>query len=104
MQGWRKNNEDGHVTAVDFEPGHSLFAVFDGHGGVEVAKFCEAHVVDELRAQEEFKQKNYEKALINTFIKLDQMLLSPAGKKELEKIGRKQHVGPSVHDIPDYAF
>lgn len=50
MQGWRKNNEDGHVTAVDFEPGHSLFAVFDGHGGVEVAKFCEAHVVDELRA------------------------------------------------------
>jgi protein phosphatase 1G len=46
MQGWRKSNEDGHVTAVDFEPGHSIFAVFDGHGGVEVAKFCENHIVN----------------------------------------------------------
>ena len=104
MQGWRKNNEDGHVTAVDFEPGHSLFAVFDGHGGVEVAKFCEAHVVEELRGCEEFKQKNYEQALINTFIKLDQMLLTPAGKKQLEKIGRKNHVGPSQAESVDYAF
>ena len=37
MQGWRKSNEDAHITAIDFVPGISLFAVFDGHGGVEVA-------------------------------------------------------------------
>ena len=39
MQGWRKSNEDAHITAPDFVPGHSLFAVFDGHGGSEVAQF-----------------------------------------------------------------
>ncbi len=89
MQGWRKSNEDGHVTAVDFEPGHSIFAVFDGHGGVEVAKFCENHIVNQLSSNEDFKKKNYEKALKETFLKLDQMLISPAGKKELDKIGKK---------------
>jgi len=41
MQGWRKSNEDAHITAVEFDTGLSLFAVFDGHGGCEVAKYCE---------------------------------------------------------------
>ena len=104
MQGWRKNNEDGHVTAVDFEPGHSLFAVFDGHGGVEVAKFCEAHILDELRGSEEFKNRNYEKALVDTFLKMDTMLLAPAGKKELDKIGKKYNMGPGAVESADYAF
>ena len=45
MQGWRKSNEDAHITAVSLEPGISLFAVFAGHGGREVAKYCEAHFV-----------------------------------------------------------
>lgn len=45
MQGWRQANEDAHVTALDIIPGVSLFAVFDGHGGCEVAKFCENHIV-----------------------------------------------------------
>lgn len=49
MQGWRKSNEDAHITAPDFIPGHSLFAVFDGHGGSEVAKFCGNHFVEELK-------------------------------------------------------
>jgi serine/threonine protein phosphatase PrpC len=42
------------VTALDFEPGHSLFAVFDGHGGAEVAKFCEKYIVSELKADKDF--------------------------------------------------
>jgi serine/threonine protein phosphatase PrpC len=49
MQGWRKSNEDAHITAPDFLPGMSLFAVFDGHGGAEVAKFCGNHFVEELK-------------------------------------------------------
>ena len=49
MQGWRRTNEDAHITALDFEPGMHLFAVFDGHGGAEVARFCERHFIEELR-------------------------------------------------------
>ena len=56
MQGWRKSNEDAHITAVDFVPGFSLFAVFDGHGGAEVAKYCGAHFVEELKNDPNFRE------------------------------------------------
>ena len=39
MQGWRDNMEDTHITEIDLGDGNALFAVFDGHGGPEVAKF-----------------------------------------------------------------
>lgn len=54
MQGWRKSNEDAHITAVDFLPGFSLMAVFDGHGGSEVAKYCGTHFVEELKNDPSF--------------------------------------------------
>lgn len=38
MQGWRKGMEDAHITHVDLIPGEvSIYGVFDGHGGQEVA-------------------------------------------------------------------
>jgi serine/threonine protein phosphatase PrpC len=54
MQGWRKSNEDAHVTALDIVPGVHLFAVFDGHGGIEVAKYCEKHIINDLKADRDF--------------------------------------------------
>jgi serine/threonine protein phosphatase PrpC len=39
MQGWRKGMEDSHIAALDIENDISVFGVFDGHGGCEVAKF-----------------------------------------------------------------
>ncbi len=41
MQGWRVSMEDAHIAALDIEKDTHLFAIFDGHGGKEVAKFCE---------------------------------------------------------------
>ena len=40
MQGWRTDHEDAHVCESQIFPGISLFAVFDGHGGAEVARFA----------------------------------------------------------------
>lgn len=40
--------EDAHISKLDIEPGVSLFAVFDGHGGKEVAIFAEKHFQEEL--------------------------------------------------------
>ena len=88
MQGWRKSNEDAHVTALDIEPGVHLFAVFDGHGGVEVAKYCERHMVNDLKADKDFQAKNYEAALRTVFLLIDKRLLSAEGKKELAKINK----------------
>ena len=89
MQSWRKSNEDAHITALDFQEGISLFAVFDGHGGSEVAKYCERNFLKMLQANEDFQKGEYEKALKTTFVGIDRQLLTKEGKKELEKIGRQ---------------
>jgi serine/threonine protein phosphatase PrpC len=87
MQGWRKTMEDAHVTSLDVIEGEvSIFGVFDGHGGCEVARFVENHLVDELKKNENFRKGNYRQALIDVFLQLDRMLLTDAGKKELVKI------------------
>jgi len=61
--------EDAHVTALDVVDGEvSIFGVFDGHGGPEVARFVENHLTDELKKNENFRKGNYRQALIDVFI------------------------------------
>eukprot|EP00051_Salpingoeca_urceolata_P014043 m.177886 g.177886 ORF g.177886 m.177886 type:complete len:393 (-) comp17973_c2_seq1:163-1341(-) len=50
MQGWRVNMEDAHVAKIGLpgQPTTSFFAVFDGHGGDQAAKFSAAHVVEAI--------------------------------------------------------
>jgi len=100
MQGWRVSMEDAHITRFnickDIEDVH-LFGVFDGHGGKEVAKFVEKHFVDELLASESFRKADYEQALKTTFLKMDQLLLTPEGKKELHQYKNSDdHSGESM--------
>ncbi len=102
MQGWRRSMEDAHITALDIIQGVSLFAVFDGHGGQEVALFVEKHFIEELKKLDTFKKGNYKQCLIDTFLLLDRMLISDAGKKELAKIAAKagSGAGASGNDLP----
>ena len=79
MQGWRKSNEDAHLHILDLGDGNSLFAVFDGHGGEQVAIFCEKYMPEVLMNNEEYIAKNYAKALEETFVELDYMLLADEG-------------------------
>ena len=82
MQGWRKNQEDAHIAELDFVPGMSLFAVFDGHGGAEVSAYCSKHFVKTLKENKDFQNGNYEKALQDTFVKLDTILAMTQGGGE----------------------
>ena len=86
MQGWRKSNEDAHIHSLDMGDGNSLFAVFDGHGGEQVAMFCEKFMPDYLMKNEEYKCKNYQKALEETFVELDYLLISDEGHEKMQKI------------------
>ncbi len=60
MQGWRKSMEDAHIVQTDVKPPPNsgsqhdaqVFAVFDGHGGAEVSRFCQLYFVDVLTNQE----------------------------------------------------
>ena len=83
MQGWRINMEDAHITNLELQDNVALFAVFDGHGGQEVAKFCGKYFGIELQKNENFIQKNYKEALEETFLKMDQLLLAPDSQSKL---------------------
>mmetsp|Transcript_29379 Transcript_29379/g.44371 ORF Transcript_29379/g.44371 Transcript_29379/m.44371 type:complete len:92 (+) Transcript_29379:135-410(+) len=83
MQGWRGNMEDSHIADLDIGDGNSLFAVFDGHGGPEVAKFVQNHFTKNLISSAAYKRKDYKLALENTFLKMDRLLLTEKGKQEL---------------------
>lgn len=48
-----------------------LFAVCDGHGGPEVSRFVAQNLTKTLSSDQDFKNRNYSKALTNTFRKLD---------------------------------
>ena len=88
MQGWRFNMEDAHITELKLTDQISLFAVFDGHGGQEVAKFCAKYFPIELLKNENFKKENYKTALEETFLKMDALLLGENALELLKEFRR----------------
>ena len=93
MQGWRGAMEDAHIADMDIGDGNSLFAVFDGHGGPEVAKFVKNHFTKNLINSAAYRRKDYKLALENTFMKMDRLLLSEKGKQELRTYMESQDGG-----------
>ena len=67
-----------------------LFGVFDGHGGGSVSQFVKQKFVEELKACQQFKDKDYAGALEFTFYKMDELMLSETGQRLLEQIYVKQ--------------
>jgi len=53
--------EDAHICNPEFDKsnGAALFAIFDGHGGIEVAKFCERNFEVCLLNNANYLNKNY---------------------------------------------
>eukprot|EP00825_Cyclidium_porcatum_P028580 TRINITY_DN307_c0_g2_i4.p1 TRINITY_DN307_c0_g2~~TRINITY_DN307_c0_g2_i4.p1 ORF type:complete len:307 (+),score=67.68 TRINITY_DN307_c0_g2_i4:155-1075(+) len=90
MQGWRVNMEDAHIANTQMSQNCQLFAVFDGHGGPEVAQFCKVKFCEELEENPNFKNGNYSQALTETFYKMDDILKSTEGKQQLAKIRKAQ--------------
>ena len=48
-----------------------------------MAEFVRDHLVDELKKLPSFKAGNYEEALKDIYIHIDEMLLTPYGKSKL---------------------
>ena len=49
----------------------TLYGVFDGHGGKEVAIFCQEHIQNYLEEALKATNNDYKEALKKTFHKLD---------------------------------
>mmetsp|Transcript_57041 Transcript_57041/g.118086 ORF Transcript_57041/g.118086 Transcript_57041/m.118086 type:complete len:415 (-) Transcript_57041:99-1343(-) len=94
MQGWRTNMEDAHIAVSglgDELDELSLFGVFDGHGGAEVAAFCKQFLPDEVRRQLRKRLADGARlsgdvlgeVLISSFHAMDDMLRSPEHERQL---------------------
>ena len=57
----------------------TIFGVFDGHGGSEVALYVEKKFVSTLINLKSYKEKNYEKALFETFLAMDEQIIFKEG-------------------------
>lgn len=71
---------------LDFDKNASFFAVYDGHGGAEVALYCAQNLPKFLKIHDEYKKGNYERALQLAFIDFDGTLVQETIIEELKKL------------------
>ncbi|XP_044261089.1 probable protein phosphatase 2C 21 [Tribolium madens] len=86
MQGWRITQEDAHNCILDYDEDTSFFAVYDGHGGQEVAQYCSDKLPDFIKNTPEYKEGNIEEALVSGFLRFDALIATPEVVEELKKI------------------
>ncbi|EAR90069.1 protein phosphatase 2C containing protein (macronuclear) [Tetrahymena thermophila SB210] len=86
MQGWRVSMEDADICCPNLDNGIQLYGVFDGHGGQEVSSFVQKNFSEQLLNNTEFQQKDFTNALIQNFMKMDELLRSEEGKAQLRDI------------------
>ncbi|KAL7721327.1 Protein phosphatase 2C [Entamoeba marina] len=96
MQGWRRTMEDAHTIKVDAQTidGKKVqfFGVFDGHGGDQVALYCEEVYFDILVNTESFKKGDYKQSLIDVNIKIDEVLKTEEVNNKLKSLGSGNNI------------
>lgn len=92
MQGWRRTMEDAHLAQLEVanDPNVAIFGVFDGHGGAEVAKFCQKYMSSEIQQLEDFGKGSVEESLERAFHRMDEMLRDGRYAEELEALKTKE--------------
>jgi len=94
--------EDAHVANSKIEGGNkALFGVFDGHGGREVAVFCNNHYEDILERNKDLRDKEGEREWLRaSFLKVDEELRTEKGQNELGDLRRaKPPKKPAILNI-----
>lgn len=73
VQGWRVSMEDQHIVLLEtpMDKKCSYFAVFDGHGGSNVAKLAKRYLHLKILTQSAYHSGNIKKAIREGFISMD---------------------------------
>lgn len=69
---------------MDYDTDTAFFAVYDGHGGQEVAQYCSQKLPDFIKNTPEYKEGNIEDALISGFLRFDALIPTPEVVEELK--------------------
>lgn len=85
--------QDAHNCCIEFDEDSSLFAVYDGHGGHEVATYCAKELPCFIKNTEAYKNGNIKQALIDAFLGFDAALTKPDIANILKEIA-----GTNNHD------
>lgn len=96
-QGWRNTQEDVHLILPTFESDTSLFGVFDGHNGIEVAAYVAKYLPEYIRHNRKYKEGRISDGLQEAFCLLDGQLLLVDSVNELTAIRRRAHP-----ELPEY--
>ncbi|CAL8147541.1 unnamed protein product [Orchesella dallaii] len=88
MQGWRVSQEDAHNCIASFDQDASLFAVYDGHGGSEVATYLSRHLPEFLKTCTAYKNGEFVKGLEECYLKIDESIKTPEVIKEIQQIAK----------------
>lgn len=69
---------------MNFDKDASFFAVYDGHGGPEIALYCSKYLPKFLKATEAYARGDFEQALRDAFLGFDSKLLAGDVIEELK--------------------
>lgn len=71
----------------------SFFAVYDGHGGHEVAAYSAQHLPEYLKNCEAYKKGDFAQALKDAFLEFDATLTTPEVLAILKQIAKNKDGG-----------
>lgn len=89
---------------MNFDDNTSLFAVYDGHGGAEIAVYCSKYLPEFLKKLESYQDGRLKDALIEGFLKFDSVLLDPEVKKILQKIAYDENEDAEQQEAEPHEF
>lgn len=78
--------QDAHNSLLNFDEETSLFAVYDGHGGHEVAQYCSMKLPQFIKDSEAYKKGDLKSALIDSFLGFDATITTKEVIDELKEI------------------
>merc|ERR1719312_341672 len=80
------SQEDAHNAILDFDTNSSLFAVYDGHGGHEVAVYTAKHLPNFIKKNSLYLKGQIDEAMVESFVEFDRTITSAEVVAELKKI------------------
>ena len=93
--------KDAHIAIADYDADTSLFAVFDGHGGPEVSKYCAQHLPKFIKSLNSYQTNQLKECLEEAFLKFDKTLTEKEVIQELKILSQNPEVDNEDNDTDD---